>query len=221
MKAAGGSHVKLLGKAHQLQGFGADLEILRRFFALAVDNGFVFKTPAKQTNRLKISLSHLGTPKNHFFDGWKWGFPNISHVKIWFIIQFRGTRIIYFQIFSSGWIRQENGEKNSDRTTHHLSTEPALLRAPYCWGTYSGRFARLNSEVFPMVFFEIEGAWFFMWYPTGCSLIHPMVFCPKKTALLLFFGTCCNWKSCFGRWFPNSSIFSGTCLCVKSSFQIR
>ena len=88
MKAAGRSHVKLVGKTHQLGGFGATSD-LETIFALAVDDGFAFRTPAKQTNRLKISLSHLGTPKNHFFDGWTWWFPTISHVKVGFIIQFR------------------------------------------------------------------------------------------------------------------------------------
>lgn len=50
MKAAGGSHVKLLGKAHQLQGFGADLEILRRFLHLLLIMGLYSKLqPNKQT----------------------------------------------------------------------------------------------------------------------------------------------------------------------------
>ena len=50
MKAAGGSHVKLLGKTHQLQGFGADLEILRRFLHLLLIMGLYSKLqPNKQT----------------------------------------------------------------------------------------------------------------------------------------------------------------------------
>ena len=62
-----------------------------------------------------------------------------------FVIQFRVPGLYSFRVSHVDEFAEKMAKKTSDRTTHHLSTEPALLRAPYCLGTYSGRFCLFGS----------------------------------------------------------------------------
>ena len=155
---------ELVGKTHQLGGFWCRSWDLETIFALAVDDGFVFRTPAKQTNRLKISWSHLGTSKNHFFDGWKWWFPTISHVKIWFIIQFRVPGLYSFRFFHVDEFAKNIGKKTptGPRTTcqrsrhcfaRHIAGEPSRVVLP---GLLAGGFKHFLFPPLPGEMIQID-----------------------------------------------------------------